>query len=463
MKLSCDVQLPASKSESNRALMIAAYGGFALDFQNLSESKDTQVLMQALIGLPFIDSFRFFSACHSSPLGERNLCREKLLNDIKSQQKCIDIADCGTAARFMTTYLACHDGEWLLTGNERMKQRPIRPLVDALLLLGADIQYVEKPGFLPLLIHGKPISGGKVAIDMSQSSQFVSSLLMAAPMWPQGLELELQGNLNSIPYLDMTLQMLCHFFAQVERRGHLIQVWPQPYRPVAFTVSADWSAASYWYELAALSEECEIRLRSLKYLAVNRHTSPATLVMSTDAGGSASMGDHSSLQGDSIIAEWMKPFGVTTTQESDSLILTKSSSYPQPLSFDCYNNPDLFPTLAATCAGLRREAHFSGIANLHFKESDRVEAMKLELAKIGVDLVKINDNELFLKPAQSLPFFEPSSPLLFASHGDHRIVMALAPLSLKLGSIVFDHPEVVAKSYPDFREKMGKMLPILKV
>ena len=398
MKLNCDIHLPTSKSESHRALMMAAYGGFEPNIQNLSESNDTKVLLDAL-------------------------------SKAQTGMSEIDIADCGTAARFMTTYLACHEGDWLLTGNERMKQRPIKALVDALLDLGADIQYVEKQGSLPLLVHGKPIVGGKVTIDMSQSSQFVSSLLMAAPMWPQGLELELQGNLNSIPYLEMTLQMMCHFFAHVERKGHIIKVWPQPYRPASFTVSADWSAASYWYELAALSEECCIKLRSL----------------------SLSKG-RCQLQGDSIIADWMKSFGVTTTQESDSLILTKSSSEIQPFSFDCYNNPDLFPTMAATCAGLKRDAHFSGIANLHFKESDRVEAVKTELSKIGVDLVKINDNELFLKPSQRLPFFEQSCPLRFTSHDDHRIVMALAPLSLRLGSIVFDHPEVVRKSYPRFWE-----------
>ena len=425
MKVCCEVRLPASKSESNRALMIAAYGGFAPDFQNLSDSNDTKVLSEALVSMSFQ---------RGTVWGMESMLTKASL---------IDIADCGTAARFMTTFLACHEGVWLLTGNERMKQRPFKPLVDALLLLGADIQYVEKQYSLPLLIQGKPIAGGKVAIDMSQSSQFVSSLLMAAPMWPKGLELEVQGNLNSIPYLDMTLQMMCHFFAHVERKGHLIKVWPEPYQPADFSVSADWSAASYWYELAALSEECEIRINGL--------------------GGPSTGSGTAKLQGDSIIADWMKPLGVTTTQESDSLILTKSSSNSQPLSFDCYNNPDLFPTMAATCAGLRREAHFSGIANLHFKESDRVEAMKVELAKIGVELVKINDNELLLKPAPILPYFEPSRPLQFASHDDHRIVMSLAPLSLKLGSIAFDHPEVVAKSYPDFWEKMGKMLPILRV
>ena len=422
MKVCCEVQLPASKSESNRALMIAAYGGFAPDFQNLSESNDTGLLNRELRGLSSIDSFR---------------------NDIEDNPRTIDIADCGTAARFLTTYLACHEGKWLLTGTDRMKQRPIKPLVDALVALNADIQYVEKQGTLPLFIQGKPIAGGKVSIDMSQSSQFVSSLLMAAPMWPKGLELEVKGNLNSIPYLDMTLQMMCHFFAHVEREGHLIKVWPQPYRPAGFTVSADWSAASYWYELATLSEDCEIRIKGL--------------------GGPSTGSGTANLQGDSIIADWMKPLGVNSTQESGSLILTKSLPTPKPLYFDCYNNPDLFPTLAATCAGLQREAHFGGIANLHFKESDRVEAMRMELAKIGVELIQTNDNEVFLKPAHELPFFESSNTLRFASHDDHRIVMALAPLSLKLGSMAFDHPEVVAKSYPGFWEKMGKILPILRV
>jgi len=419
MKLSCDIQLPASKSESNRALMIAAYGGFAPDFQNLSDSNDTFVLDEALKSMSF----------------QRGLVRG--MESAFSTASIIDVADCGTAARFLTTYMACHEGEWLLTGTERMRQRPVKPLVDALLGLNADIQYVEKQGFMPLLIRGKSLSGGKVGIDMSQSSQFVSSLLMAAPMWPQGLELEVLGNLNSIPYLDMTLHMMRHFSAHVEQTGNIIKVWPQPYQPAGFTVSADWSAASYWYELAALTNECTIKLRSL----------------------SLSKG-RQQLQGDSIIAEWMKPLGVNTLQESDALVLTRSKSSDGPLSFDCFNNPDLFPTLAATCSGLQREARFTGIANLHFKESDRVEAMKTELSKIGVKLLVLSPNEVLLQPAPELPFFDSSQPLQFASHNDHRIVMALAPLASKLGSISFDDPEVVAKSYPDFWGKMGKILPV---
>ena len=372
MKLKCDIQLPASKSESNRALMIAAYGGFAPDFQNLSDSNDTLLLADAI-------------------------------RKAQSGEAAIDIADCGTAARFMTTFLACHDGDWLLTGTERMKQRPIKPLVDALLLLGADIQYVEKQGFLPLKIHGENLQDGKVGIDMSQSSQFASSLLLAAPMFPQGLELELQGCANSLPYLDMTLNMLCHFSAQAQRRDRTIVVKPQPYIKQPFAVEPDWTAASYWYEMAAFCEECEIKLRSL----------------------SLSKG-RPNLQGDAIIADWMQSFGVCTTATEDGIVLTKMPFEKKPLSFDFTDCPDLYPTMAATCAGLGIEACFTGLDNLAFKESDRVETMRQELAKLG------------------------SCPLHFCAHNDHRVVMALAPLALLCGPVIFDHPEVVKKSYPTF-------------
>ena len=368
MKLHCDIQLPASKSESNRALMIAAYGGFAPDFQNLSDSNDTFVLSKAL-------------------------------REIQQNKAVIDIADCGTAARFLTTYLACREGEWILTGTERMKQRPVAPLVEALRRLGSDIQYVERDGCLPLRIKGKPIEGGKVQIEMHQSSQFASSLLLAAPMWAQGLEMELLGELSSLPYLEMTLAMMRHFGADVERNGRTILVKPKPYQSKSFTVEADWSAASYWYEMAALSDECEIRLRGLSL---------------------------PSLQGDAVIVEWMKQFGVGTFAEKEALVLGKIPFEKRPLRFDFSAHPDLYPTLAATCAGLGVEAEFLGLDNLHLKESDRVEAMQAELAKIG------------------------RHTLHFCAHNDHRIVMALAPLSMKFGSVTFDHPEVVNKSYPRF-------------
>ena len=381
-----EVTLPASKSESNRALMIAAYGGFALGFQNLSDANDTEVLKKALQCLPSIDSLSHTPQCW---------------NDIEGRLQTIDVADCGTAARFLTTYLASHEGEWLLTGTERMKQRPMKSLVDSLRELGADIQYAEKDGCLPLRIIGKPILGGKVTIDMSQSSQFASSLLLAAPMWPKGLEMELIGELTSLPYLEMTLAMMRHFGAEVERNGRTISVKPKPYQSNSFVVEADWSAASYWYEMAALSEECEIRLRGLSM---------------------------SSLQGDVVIVDWMKQLGVGSFVEKDAIVLRKTPFEKQPLYFDFAAHPDLYPTMATTCAGLNVDATFTGLNNLSLKESNRVEAMQTELAKLG------------------------HSPLCFAAHNDHRIVMALAPLALLYGSVSFDHPEVVEKSYPRFWE-----------
>ena len=378
------VTLPASKSESNRALMVAAYGGFAPEIANLSDSQDTKVLQDAL---------RF--------------CRER---------KIIDITDCGTAARFMTTFLACREGDWFLTGTDRMKQRPIKPLVDALRQLGANIQYAENEGFLPLLILGKSIRGGKVSLDVSQSSQFASSLLLAAPMWPNGLDLELRGNLNSVPYLDMTIAMMRHFSAQVERKGNVVAVRPQPYQPNGFTVEPDWSAASYWYEMAAFSVECEIRLVGLGSLWTLRQAQGAGIA---------------SLQGDSIVAKWMKPLGVGTFCEGDDIVLRKIPREYRPLNFDFFNHPDLYPTMVATCAGLKAEATFTGLDNLSIKESDRVEAMQTELAKME------------------------SRPIRFCAHNDHRIVMALAPLAMLVGPVVFDNPEVVAKSYPNFWHDAG--------
>lgn len=388
MKLYCDITLPASKSESNRALMIAAYGGFAPEFQNLSDSKDTKVLYEALVS---IDSMPRTVPCW---------------NDMHTKASFIDIADCGTAARFLTTYLACHSGDWLLTGTERMQQRPMAPLVDALRSLGSEIQYVENEGCLPLRIKGKPVAGGKISVDMTQSSQFASSLLLAAPLFSQGLEMELLGELSSLPYLDMTIAMQRHFLAQVERQGRMVVVKPRPYQPRPFSVEPDWSAASYWYEMAALSEDCEIRLQGL---------------------GSPSTGSlPASLQGDAIIAEWMRQLGVGTFIEGNDIVLRKIAFEKRSLHFDFSFNPDLYPTMVATCAGLNVEATFTGLDNLALKESDRVRAMQKELAKLG-------------KPS-----------LHFCAHNDHRIVMALAPLALLYGPVTFDHPEVVEKSYLNY-------------
>lgn len=385
----CDIQLPASKSESNRALTIAAYGGFAPDIQNLSESSDTQLL-------------------------------KRVFEDL-GKSETVDVQDCGTAARFMLTFLACHEGHRLLTGTERMQQRPMQDLIVALRDFGADIQCLGKDGFLPVVIDGKPLRGGEAAVDVTRSSQFASSLLLAAPMWPNGLKLELKGELNSMPYIEMTINMMRHFGANVERKERKVVVEPKPYCPTPFVVEPDWSAASYWYEIAALSDECDILLKDLSL---------------------------QSLQGDAKMAKMAEQLGVQTIAEKAGLRLRKIPFASENLFFDFFDSPDLFPTVVAACAGLELEVHFAGVKNLSSKESDRVEAMKTELSKLGVQLVKISENELKLLPSvlQNID----CKDLKFNAYNDHRIAMALAPLRLILGSASVDHPEVVAKSYPGF-------------
>ena len=246
-------------------------------------------------------------------------------------------------------------------------------------------------------------------------------------MWPQGVDLELLGELNSLPYLDMTLAMMQHFGADAQRQGRWVVVKPKPYQPRDFAVSSDWSAASYWYEIAALCEECEIRLE-----------------------GHFGELNGQQLQGDAVVAQWMRPLGVETTADGKVLVLRKKPMEGRVFSFDVSNSPDLFPALAAVCAGLQVDARFTGIATQGVKESDRVGAMQTELGKVGAIVERVSDNEAVLRPSQRLPMFERSAPLCFNSHGDHRIVMALAPLSLKIGCLRFDCKEVVEKSYPGF-------------
>lgn len=391
----CDIQLPASKSESNRALMIASYGGFVADIQNLSDSDDTLLLKQIL---EHVDELEI-----------------------------IDARDCGTAARFLLTYLACREGSWLLTGAERMRQRPMQELIASLRKLGADIRCVEQEGFLPVRINGKPLRGGNAVMEVSKSSQFASSLLLAAPMWSDGLLLELQGQLNSLPYIDMTINMMRHFGASVVRTGRLIRVAPEPYRPKAFAVESDWSAASYWFEIAALSDDCDILLKNINI---------------------------DSLQGDAKMIEFAESLGVCAAAEDHDLRLKKMPLQGKPILFDFSDTPDLFPTVVATCVGLGIGGRFMGIRNLTIKESDRVEAMTTELRKIGAQFCRLSTDELVLT-ASSINSCDDKN-LIFNTYNDHRIAMALAPLQMKIGRVEFDHPEVVGKSYPHFWDDFMK-------
>ena len=398
--LSGTVNLPRSKSESNRALMIAAYGGFPLQVEHLSEAHDTVLLQQLLA---------------------------KIEHSRADSAQEINCEDAGTVARFLLTYLACRKGVWVMTGTERMQQRPMKPLVDALRQLGADIVCLSRDGFLPMRVTGRPLTGGKAEIDVSQSSQFVSSLVLAAPTWKHGLTLTLKGNPVSIPYLEMTHSMMRLFGADVSVNDAVISVAPKPYKPSPFQVTADWSAASVWYELVALAEKgSSLLLKGLSF---------------------------DILQGDSSVKEMFRLFGVETSFETEGARLLKATDegcHPQPLVFDVTDTPDLFPALLATCVALHRSSVFYGTRNLMYKESNRVVAMISELSKVYTFINIIKDNSVVVEESFNKNDSLYSNNILFSTNNDHRILMALAPLSVKIGRISFDYPEVVSKSYPGF-------------
>lgn len=356
---------PGSKSESNRALMIAAYGRFPLEVDGLSDAHDTVLLKQLL----------------------------------ESTSSTVDCEDAGTVARFLMTYLAGKPGTWLLTGTDRLCERPMAPLIDALRQLGANITENQ----LPLKIVAVPLKGGSVTLDASLSSQFASSLLLAAPTWERGLQLTLTGRQVSMPYLEMTIKMMEHFGIQVVRKDNQITVAPQPYHPCPFKVSADWSAASYWYEMLAVNERGgDLLLKGL---------------------------GPDSLQGDAVVVEWFKPFGIQTTFEAEGARIIKTAApVSQRFVFDFTNHPDLFPAVYATCFALGVDAEFRGTETLSGKESDRFKALKTELSK---------------------------NPPVYHAYGDHRIAMALASLWPKLGPIAVDDPTVVGKSYPSFWKELN--------
>ena len=391
-----DVNLVGSKSESNRALMIAYYGGFTPRINNLSDSDDTKLLCRILKSLPVKTRF---IASHINP--------NNPINPIT-----IDCQNAGTVLRFLATALSFREGDFILTGSYRMFQRPVGDLVNALHTMGADIEYMGQEGFPPLKIHGKtPVETQNFAslpiyVDISRSSQFASSILLALPAVEtrHGTTLHLDGDLSSLPYIDMTIDIMRKFGAKIYRDGRDVYMQPSEYQDVEYTAESDWTCASYWYEIVAFSVNGRARLRNLHL---------------------------DSKQGDAIVAKWFENFGVTSVQDGNDIIIGKNHSiFSNDLSFDFTNNPDLYPTIAATCAGLNIEGRFTGLQNLKFKESDRVAAMTTELSKIKK----------------------------FNSHDDHRIAMALAPLAMKIGAIEINNADVVSKSYPNFWKEIEAVI-----
>ena len=471
-----EIDLPSSKSESNRALMIMHYAKSqsAIDnekleiapfshISNLSKSDDTILLKQLL-----------------NKINKQTMSSEMIE---------LDCANAGTVLRFLMTAVAnlqlTIDNEqltiednynkfsdsqilrFLLTGSERMKSRPVDSLVDALRNLGVTIEYTERDGYPPVLIKVSKFGcqhptcnsqfstcNNRVEVSVAQSSQFASSLLLAAPTWKDGLELNLTGELSSLPYIDMTIDMMRRCGIDVKRNDRTIIVKSGIYKIDNITIEPDWSAAAFWYEMAALSDSANIFLKNLNI---------------------------NSLQADAVVMKIFDDLGVKTFSSDGGVVIRRSQGRRvarsqglksivnsqqlinftgqqilncQFSTFNFMDCPDLFPSVIAACAGLKVNATFTGLKNLSIKESDRKIAMINELKKINISFDEISEDVIRMRCPETLPCFTEENPIIFKNYGDHRIAMALSILSLKIGAIEMENPEVVSKSYPGFFRDM---------
>jgi len=379
------IKLPASKSISNRALILNSLAGKEGLIGNLADCDDTNVLIKAL-------SF---------------------------ESSKIDIGAAGTAMRFLTAFLSGREGCWEITGSERMKNRPIRVLVEALTALGAEINYLEKEGFPPLNIRGKALRGGRIDIDGSISSQYLSALMMLAPTMQNGLRLEIKGKLISRPYVRMTLEMMRQYGVESEWAENYIEIKPQPYKAINYKVESDWSGASYWYQMLSLAQDGDITLEGLF---------------------------EKSLQGDSKVASWFEDLGIHTTYLEEGVKLTKTNHRLDTFCADFTDQPDLAQTFAVTCALKGIHFSMSGLQSLKIKETNRMEALINEGKKIGFVFSEKEDNTLEWNGECCA-----SSPeLAIDTYEDHRMAMAFAPAALVKDFVLMNHPEVVSKSYPGF-------------
>jgi 3-phosphoshikimate 1-carboxyvinyltransferase len=384
-----EISLPSSKSISNRILIINAlsYSPYLID--NLSDSDDTKVMEQVLSG----------------------------------SGNNFDIGHAGTAMRFLTAFLSKIVGEWTLTGSERMQQRPIGILVDALRKLGASIEYNEREGFPPLRITGTALQGGIIELDGSISSQYISALLMIAPTVQGGLTLKLKNQITSRPYIDLTLKLMKKFGIRHSWKGNEIFIGEQTYQPVRFSVEADWSGASYWYSMAALSEECDLLLKGLRL---------------------------NSLQGDASQADWFhRYFGIQSKQEGNNVRLTKGKNPDfKKLEIDFIENPDIAQTFVVLSVCKKIPFIFSGLATLKIKETDRIKALQLEWIKYGVVLTEPQSGKLAWDGTFDTSL-EIKSPVINTYH-DHRMALAFAPAAMVFPEIIIDDPQVITKSYPQY-------------
>lgn len=387
------VNLPASKSISNRVLIINALSDSELPVENLADCDDTQT-MQAIL--------------HAA--GNR-----------------FNVGHAGTAMRFLTAFLARIVGKWELTGSERMKQRPIHVLVDALNQLGAHIEYAGQPGYPPLDIYGAYLMGGEIEMPASVSSQYISALMMIAPYMEKGLKIRLTGKVVSSAYLDMTMRLMTEFGAEVSRENDGIVIAPCPYTPVQYKVEADWSAASYFYEFLAIARKGEISMNGL---------------------------NRDSIQGDAgQVAIWEK-LGVETVFADNGVILKKNVLRVSHLEHDFVEMPDLVQSFAVACCVMGIPFVFHGVETLRIKETDRIHALMTELEKLGYLLKTDGNNVLSWEGAICPAVAEPK----IQTYHDHRMAMAFAPAALKHHGLVIVDKEVVTKSFPGYWKEISNIL-----
>jgi 3-phosphoshikimate 1-carboxyvinyltransferase len=377
------IQITGSKSESNRLLILQQFFK-NLKIENLGNSDDAQYMQKALA----------------------------------SKVEVVDISHAGTAMRFLTSYFSVFEGrETILTGSKRMKERPIKILVEALQSLGAEISYIENEGYPPIKITGKKLAKSKVTINGGVSSQYISSLLLIAPSLENGLELTFEGKVTSVPYIKMTLGLLTELGIENSWKGDTIKVSnTKSIKDITAVVESDWSSASYYFSLAALSEGATITLKSYK---------------------------ENSLQGDSSLIGFYRELGVSTSFSGHAITLKKDLDCKSHVIFNLENAPDIAQTIVVTCFGLGLSCDLTGLHTLKIKETDRLEALKSELTKLGAE-IEVTDESLHLKPSAKI-----NSDVLIKTFDDHRMAMAFAPLLLKT-SIEIEDADVVSKSYPDF-------------
>ena len=394
------LDIPSSKSISNRALIIQALCTEKNALENPSISDDTKVLKSAL---------------------------EQIKNKNSTQALTINIGLAGTAFRFLTAFLATQNGKFILTGAKRIQERPIKPLVEALQKLGADISYLNNEGFAPLLIKGKKLKAKTLEIDADISSQFITALLLISPSLNQDFVLKLNNKISSKPYIDMTLSLMKNFGINSSFIKNNITISKGNYVSNTLFIEADWSSASYFYECLALANEGEIILKNYS---------------------------KKSIQGDSKLAELFIPFGVETMFKENMIRLVKKKLNISFFEYDFSNEPDLAQTFIALCCGLNIKGTFSGLETLKIKETNRISAMNNEIQKIGFELIETEKKGIYTLQKTGN---KVEKEIVFKTYKDHRMAMSLAPLALKFENISIENHEVVSKSNPLFWEQMESL------